>query len=104
MTRRKVRDRAEAVALLDGLSASGQSLAGFCRVRGIDGRSLNCWRYNVQDGTPRAPVGLRLVELAAPVPLPPAVYRVVLDGIEVEVDDQFCDDTLARLLAVVSAC
>ena len=110
MTRRKVRDHNDAAELLDALEASGQSLSDFCRERGLDGRSLNCWRTNLQRDVAPAASGLRLVELAA-APSPPAaphsqpaVYRVVLDGCEVEVDDHFREDTLARLLAVVGAC
>ena len=117
MTRRKIRDHNEAAELLEALETSGQSAADFCRARGLDGRSLNCWRINLQrDGAPPqrdgAPPqrddgpalgGLRLVELAAARP-EPAVYRIVVGGIEVEVDDHFREDTLARLLAVVAAC
>ena len=92
-----------------GLEASGQSLRDFCRERALDGRSLNCWRANLQrDAAPTAST-LRLVELAAGPSQPaahwqPAVYRVILDGCEVEVDDHFREDTLARLLAVLGAC
>ena len=103
MTRRKIRDHADAAELLDALEASGQSLADFCRARGLDGRSLNCWRINLQRDAVPAPSGLRLVELAA-ARSEPAVYRIVVHGIEVEVDDHFREDTLARLLAVVTAC
>ena len=103
MMRRKVRDQHDAAELLGALERSGQSLAEFCRARGLEGRSLNCWRINLQRDTAPAPGGLRLVELAAARPRP-AVYRIVVDGIEVEVDDHFREDTLARLLAVVAAC
>lgn len=75
----------------------------FCRARGVDGRSLNCWRHNLQRGQRRAsPPGLRLVELATSrPPSRPALYRVLVGEFEVEVDDDFRDDTLAPLLAVV---
>ncbi len=102
MTRRKVRDRDDAGELLESLAASGQSLAEFCRAHGLDGRSLNCWRVNLARGAASAPRGLRLVELTAARPKQQAIYRVVVDGVEVEVDDHFRADTLARLLAVVT--
>ena len=103
MMRRKVRDQHDAAELLGALERSGQSLAEFCRARGLDGRSLNCWRINLQRDAAPGPNSLRLVELAAPRSQP-AVYRIVVDGIEVEVNDHFREDTLARLLAVVAAC
>ena len=64
MTRRKVRDHIDATELLDALKASGQSLPDFCRARGLDGRSLNCWRLNFQRDAAPARRGLRLVEVA----------------------------------------
>ena len=102
MTRRKVRDHHEAAELLGALEASEQSLTEFCRARGLDGRSLNCWKRNLGRETAPAQRGLRLVELAV-ARAHPAVYRIVVDGIEVEVDDQFREDTLSRLLSVVLA-
>jgi hypothetical protein len=103
MTRRKVRDQSDAAELLEALDASGQSLPDFCMARGLDGRSLNCWRHNLQRDEAPGSRGIRLVELTAARPTA-AVYRVVVDRFEVEVDDHFRDDTLARLLAVVAAC
>ncbi len=102
--RRKVRDHKDAVELLDALERSGRSLADFCHAAGVDGRSLNCWRQNLRRS--RAPtVGLRLVEVTPTRPAsPPALYRVVLGGVEIEVDDDFRAETLARLLAVVAGC
>jgi hypothetical protein len=37
---------------------SGQSLADFCRARGLDGRSLNYWRINFQRHAAPAPGGI----------------------------------------------
>lgn len=103
MEHRKVRDREDALELLDALDASGRSLSEYCRSRGIDGRSLNCWRRNLRRSRP-AKEGLRLVEVAVSAPRQVARYRIAVDGIEIEVDDHFHDDTLARLLGVVLAC
>jgi len=103
MKARKVRDRHEASRLLCELELSTQPLVAFCRRRGIDGRSLHCWRLNLRQEPRRPATPLHLVELAM-APARTALYRVIIDGIEVEVDDDFRDDTLARLLAVVAAC
>ena len=111
-TRRKVRDQAEAHEFLGRLADSNMELPEFCARHGIDGRSLNCWRLNLerqQDvGVPpptRAPEGLRLVEvLPATAPQPPATYRVHVLDVVVEVDDSFHEDTLARLIRAVARC
>ena len=102
-TRRKVRSRGEAETLLDELDASGLALRAFCSERGLDGRSLQCWRLNLgrkpSQGRVVASPSLRLVELA--LPRAQASYRVLVGEHTVEVDDAFREDTLARLLDVL---
>ncbi len=103
-TRRKVRDRDEARTLLDELADSGMDLRAFCRLKGLDGRSLQCWRTNLRRPT-HAPV--RLVELVPRAPHPTTTaprYRVHLNNRMIEVDDAFRSDTLARLIDLVAAC
>lgn len=83
--RRKVRDRAEAVELLEAWSSSGLSLRSFCAEQGLDGRSLNIWRVNLerQNEAPRgAGLGLQLIELVRrdAVEPAPAPYRVHVAG------------------------
>lgn len=105
--RRKVEDRADAVGLLRQLEASGLDIPEFCSERGIDGRSLQCWRTNLRrSGWVRPRAEVRLVELtaAAARPAVAATYRVVVGEFAVEVDDAFREDTLARLLGVVGRC
>lgn len=94
-----MRDAAEAAELLARHAGSGMSLAAWCVAEGIDGRSLSGYRNQL-------PAGPRLVEVAAPAAeaAPPAVYRVVVGPLAVEVSDDFRSDTLSRLLAVVSGC
>lgn len=102
---RKVQDRREATDLLSELGASGESLSSFCRRRGVDGRSLQCWRTNLSRSGPReGGQGLRLVELTLPRSQATSRYRVHVGGATVEVEDDFQDSTLARLLAVVRSC
>lgn len=111
--RRKVRDQVEAKELLSALSSSGRSMPEFCAERGIDGRSLQCWRVNLARGARAAHRRsahrpLRLVELGSPPPMPtlarPSKYRVVFGDAVIEVEDSFEEETLARLLRVVSGC
>ena len=102
-TRRKVRSRGEAEVLLDELEASGLALRAFCSERGLDGRSLQCWRLNLGRKPSRARAAtspsLRLVEFA--LPSARASYRVLVGEHAVEVDDAFREDTIARLLDVL---
>ena len=100
--RRKVRDEDDAWELLDEWEASGLELRDFCEQRGINGRSLNCWRLNLGAREPEPT--LRLVEVVTAQPAHKAEYRVAVGDVVVQVDDDFRDDTLARLLRVVSAC
>ena len=107
-SRRKIGDQHEAEALLTELVRSGQDLVSFCRARGLDGRSLGCWRTNLRRRRPAPapgfahPATLRLFEVAAAPSRPPsaASYRIRVGDIVVEVGDDFQDDTLRRLIAV----
>jgi hypothetical protein len=104
-TRRKVKSRGEAEVLLDELEASGLALRAFCSERGLDGRSLQCWRLNLgrnpRPARAAASATLRLVEFA--LPSTQASYRVLVGEHAVEVDDAFREDTLARLLDVLES-
>jgi hypothetical protein len=107
MDRRKVRDGDDALELLRALSRSGLSRTEFCRRQGIDGRSLHCWELNLgrRHGqvASEAPA-LRLLEVTVARPRPSVSYRVHVGDLVVEVDDDFVDDTLARLVAVLATC
>jgi len=46
--RRKVRDERDARALLGEVDSSGLSMPEFCARTGVHGRSLNCWRVNLE--------------------------------------------------------
>jgi len=99
---RKIRDEAEARALLDELDHARVPLVDLCRARGLDARSLSCWRRNLQR---RAPEPLRFVELVtAPAPPPAARYRLTVGDVAIELSDDFHPHTLARLLAAVRGC
>lgn len=103
--RRKVRDELDAWGLLDDWEASGLELGEFCRRQGVDGRSLNCWRRNLGGhASPTGAASLRLVQVVGAKALHTAVYRLEVGDTVVQVDDDFRDETLARLLRVVMAC
>ena len=105
MGRRKVRDHEDAAELLAALDASGLTLSEFCRERGVDGPSLHCWQRNTgRRARAGGSQGLRLVELTVARPAPVASYRVLVNGLAIEVDDHFRQDTLARLIEVAAAC
>ena len=102
---RMVRDRAEAAELLAELEASGERMSDWCTARGINWYSLNAY---LGRGVVPARQEPEFVELTVASPPPTAVaaarYQVRVDGIEIEVDDQFREDTLVRLLGVLAAC
>lgn len=107
MPLRKVRDAADARRCLNASTASGEDRATWARGHGIDPRSLNAWRLNLERSRHVvAPPVPRLVELvpASPAVEEPARYRVLCGGVAVEVDDRFDETVLRRLLAVVTSC
>jgi transposase-like protein len=105
MSRRKLADAAEARRCLDQVAASGLTRVAWARAHGVDARSLNAWRLNLeQRRVPRSP--MRLVEWVPTTPAEPepARYLVRCGALEVEVDHRFDEGVLRRLLAVVTSC
>jgi len=101
VSRRKVRDEADARACLADVERSGRTLKEWANANAVDGRSLHIWRVNLERWRATSPCLLRLVELVAQ-PRAAARYVVRLGDVSVEVDDSFDDHTLRRLLAVLS--
>jgi len=99
---RKITGEQEARTYLRAARAAGQTPGEWAREHGIDGRSLNMWRVNLQRSEPSA---VRLVEL---VPSPPAAaearYLVRVGEVVVELGDDFQEQTLVRLLRVLRSC
>ena len=93
---RKVRNDEDARNCLKAVEASRLPRAVWARRNGVDARSLNAWRVNLERDRPRP----RLVELVASRPVT-ARYTVRFGDFEVEVDEQFEADVLRRLLEVV---
>ena len=96
---RKVRNGEDARSCLKAVEASGLPRAAWARRNGVDARSLNAWRVNLERERPRP----GQVEL---VPTRPAAarYTVRFGDFEVEVDERFEADVLRRLLEVVASC
>lgn len=103
--RRPVRNVEEARQLLNEMADRRVSLAAFAREKGVDGRSLNMYRLNLESSVDR-PEPLRVVEWVASTPTTPSStrYMVRCGALAIEVDDQFDDAVLRRLLAVVASC
>jgi transposase-like protein len=116
---RRIDDELEARRCLRAVEAAGGSLAVWCREHGIDGRSLNAWRVNLarrgskvtksQPRRKRTVVAGGLVELVrapAAVTAPASATRYVLEvgSARVEFDDDFREETLARIVSVLRAC
>lgn len=122
---RKIEDEREARACLK--AAKGENLGRWARAHGIDGRSLNAWRINLEARAkstsrrpPRTKAALALtkaapakstslvevvprsrVELVVPTS---ARYVVRIEGAELEVGDDFDAETVARLVRVLRSC
>jgi hypothetical protein len=76
--------------------------AAWARANGVDGRSLNAWRLNLQ--RPQTELdALRIVELV-PQATRETTFRIGCGPFTVEVPPDFEDGALARLLGVVAAC
>jgi hypothetical protein len=92
---------------LDAVNLSGMTLKSWANAHGVDGRSLHAWKMNLARAASvgEHPRAARLVELV-PHAQPAAVarYRILCGELAVEVNDDFDDGTLRRLLAVVAGC
>lgn len=108
MAGRKIRDEVEARACLARAAQSGLPRVEWAHTEGIDARSLNAWRLNLARTGTRHSAGappLRLVELvASAIPRRPSSLRVRCGPFVVEVDGDFDDALLGRVLATVAGC
>ena len=106
---RKIRDALDAQACLDAASSAGLAPRDWARQHGVDARSLHLWRVHLarrasRDSAPPAPKH-RLVELVAASPIrPPSRFVLHVAGAVVELDDNFREESLARLVWVLRTC
>jgi len=117
MSKRKIADEQDARACLDRARGAGQSLGAWARANGVDGRSLNIWRVNLERADHCRVAGssvssdaprFGLVEL---VPRPERVgsgpgarYVLDIEGTRLEFGDDASSATLRRVLEAVRAC
>ena len=99
---RRIKDEVEARACLAKVRESRLPLAAWSREHGIDGRSLNTWKVNLER---REMAGLkpRFVELV-PRASVSARYAVIVGDVRIEVDDSFQAETLVRLVRALRSC
>ena len=109
MAGRRILNEQDARRCLAAAKSAPGGLAGWARAHGVDGRSLNLWRVNLgRRGVVRVrSVAPRLVELV-PVPARLAVarepYVLRVGGVELEVGDNFDEQSLRRLVGLLKSC
>lgn len=109
MAGRRIFNEQDARRCLAAVKSSRADLATWARAHGVDGRSLNLWRVNLsRRGAPslRAVKPVQLVELVPAVPrnVPRAPYVLRVGGVELEVGDQFDEQSLRRLVGLLKSC
>ena len=109
MAGRKVLNEQDASRCLTAVKASRSELGAWAREHGVDGRSLNLWRVNLERrGVLRvraaAPKMVELVVAPRPVVGPRAPFVLRIGDVELEVGDHFDDASLRRLVGVIKSC
>lgn len=112
MAGRRIFNEQDARRCLAAVKSSRADLATWSRAHGVDGRSLNLWRVNLsRRGAPSLPAvravrPVRLVELVPALPrnLPRAPYVLRVGGVELEIGDQFDEQSLRRLVGLLKSC
>ncbi len=107
MAGRKIRDAADARRCLAAAAVLGVTAGEWASGHGVDGRSLHTWSLNLSGRAGRRykpEKALRLVELVAEQASARSRFTLRVGGVAVEVDGNFDEVALRRLLAVVSSC
>jgi hypothetical protein len=115
MSARRIQDENDAKDCIERTRASGFTLSAWARAEGVDGRSHRAWNVNLARGgagvrrkkaSPAKPGRqMRLVELVSmTAPSLSGRYLVRLAQLELEVDAQFDETTLRRLIGVLRSC
>lgn len=107
-TGRKIVDEADAQRCLKRQVASGRPLAAWATSRGIDARSLNLWRVNLERRSAARAGLVELVPLAEevgpPAPGGRARYLLEVGRVRVAFGDDFSADSLRRIVGALGAC
>jgi hypothetical protein len=104
---RKIWGEQDARACVKSAKAAGLSLGAWARRHGVDGRSLHAWSVNLGLASASAPaptVKPTLIELVPTPAMRAARYVVRIGDATIEVDDDFTDETLVRVVRVLRAC
>lgn len=104
---RKVFNEQDARRCIAAARRTRGGIAVWARANGVDGRSLNAWYVNLaRRGVPRVrAVAPKLVEVVrAPVTVAGAPYVMRVGGIELEVSDNFDEQSLRRLVSLLKSC
>lgn len=108
MQRRKIRDEQDALSCLKKVEESGMERTPWAQAHGIDARSLHAWWLAFERRKKRSSSltrsSVRFVEVVATAAQSHARYWIHIDDMVVEVDDDFQEATLRRLLSVVQLC
>jgi hypothetical protein len=105
---RKIWGERDARACVKAAKAAGLSLGAWARTHGVDGRSLHAWSVNLglaASSASATSVTPTLIELVPPPGARAAArYQVRVGDVAVEVDDDFADESLARIVRVLRTC
>lgn len=106
MAGRRIEDAAEARRCLEAARASRQTVGAWCRQAGIDGRSLNAWRMNLERASAGSDGGSRaeLVELVVGRGPSASGLSIRCGPFVVEVDGTVDSALLGRVLRVLVQC
>jgi hypothetical protein len=105
MAGRQILNEQDARQCLAAARAAQADLGEWARTRGIDGRSLNAWRVNLERrGVPRRPRRAKLVELVPARVAPAARYLLHVSGVDLEVGVDFDEPSLRRLVGLLKSC
>ena len=111
MPERRIADERDACSCREAVASSGLTRREWAHAHGIDARSLNAWRVNLER---RAAASMntppRLVELVAreePTASPNSVasgVRIDVDGLVIQLDRGFDSEVLLKVLNLVAPC
>ena len=106
MAKRKIRDERDARRCLAAAKESGLTRAAWARQHGVDGRSLYAWARNLErkDTTTGSRSQRGMVELVPGAEPAGSRYVIRCGQLALEVDEDFNEATVARLLKVITAC
>lgn len=108
MAGRKITDEADARTCLSAARSHRGGTAAWARAHGVDGRSLNAWRVNLERRglPPRRAARRQLIELVPATPIAAArpPFLLLVREVELEVAADFDEASLARLLALLKSC